>query len=112
MEKGLISNLKLNGFLLYQTFTDCVQEWIKCQVGRKPEILNDFSIQEFENQVQEEIEEELEEFPEELHNSRRFSSSDNENSEKFNSVLDFFSVMIERSYEMFDKMMDVLKNLS
>ena len=75
-------------------------------------MLNDFSIQNFENEFEEEIREELEEFPEELHNSRRFSSSDNANSEKFTSVLDLFSVMIERSYGMFDKMMDVLKNFS
>ena len=69
--------------------------------------MNDFSIQDFENEIEEIEIEEIEDDFEEIEDFSR-----EENNQKFNSVLDFFSVMIEKSYGMFDKMMDVLKNFN
>jgi len=53
----------------------------------------------------------LEELENEPSDSRRISKDQTSASdERFNSVLDFMEIILEKSYGMFDKMLEVLKN--
>ena len=53
----------------------------------------------------------LEERENEASDSRRISKDQTRASdEHFNSVLDFMEIILEKSYGMFDKMLEVLKN--
>ena len=68
--------------------------------------MNDFSVPDFQDQF-------LEELENEASDSRRISKSQTSVSdERFNSVLNFMEIILEKSYGMFDKMMEVLKNFS
>ena len=68
--------------------------------------MNDFSVPDFQDQF-------LEELENEAFDSRRISEDQTSVSdERFNSVLNFMEIILEKSYGMFDKMMEVLKNFS
>ena len=66
--------------------------------------MNDFSVPYSQYQF-------LEELENEPSDSRRISKDQTRASdEHFNSVLDFMEIILEKSYGMFDKMLEVLKN--
>ena len=66
--------------------------------------MNDFSVADFQDEFQEELEVDF-------FDSRKVSESKNGDSdERFDSVLNFMQIILEKSYGMFDKMMDVLEN--
>ena len=70
--------------------------------------MNDFFVDDFE-----EFEEELEEtFADGALDSRGLSSTSIKDNENFQSVLDLMKIILEKSYGMFDKMMDVLQNFA
>ena len=66
--------------------------------------MNDFSVVDFQDELQEELEVDF-------FDSRKVSEGKNGDSdERFDSVLNFMKIILEKSYGMFDKMMDVLEN--
>ena len=66
--------------------------------------MNDFSVPYFQDQF-------LEELENEASDSRRISKGQTSvRDQRFNSVLDFMEIILEKSYGMFDKMLEVLKN--
>ena len=66
--------------------------------------MNDFSVADFQDEFQEELEVDF-------FDSRKVSEGKNGDSdERFDSVLNFMKIILEKSYGMFDKMMDVLEN--
>lgn len=66
--------------------------------------MNDFSVPYSQDQF-------LEELENEASDSRRISKGQTSvRDQRFNSVLDFMEIILEKSYGMFDKMLEVLKN--
>ena len=72
-------------------------------------MMNDFSVLDFQGQLQDQFQEQLEE--DEV-DSREVSEKKNANDERFNSVLNFMELILEKSHGMFEKMMEVLKNFN
>ena len=67
-------------------------------------MMNDFSVPYSQDQF-------LEELENEASDSRRISKGQTSvRDQRFNSVLDFMEIILEKSYGMFDKMLEVLKN--
>ena len=67
-------------------------------------MMNDFSVPYSQDQF-------LQELENEASDSRRISKGQNSVSyERFSSVLDFMAIMLEKSYGMFDKMLEVIKS--
>ena len=61
--------------------------------------MNDFSVPDFQEQLEkDEVD------------SREVSVKKNASDERFNSVLNFMEIILEKSHGMFEKMMEVLKN--
>ena len=66
--------------------------------------MNDFSVPYSQDQF-------LEELENEASDSRRISKGQTSvRDQRFNSVLDFMEIILEKAYGMFDKMLEVLKN--
>ena len=66
--------------------------------------MNDFSVPYSQDRF-------LEQLESEASDSRRISKGKTSVSdERFNSVLDFMEIILEKSYGMFDKMLEILNN--
>ena len=63
--------------------------------------MNDFSVPDFQEHLEkDEVD------------SREVSVKKNASDERFNSVLNFMEIILEKSHGMFEKMMEVLKNFN
>ena len=72
-------------------------------------MMNDFSVPYFQGQLQDQFQEQLEEDEVDL---REVSEKNNASDERFNSVLNFMELILEKSHGMFEQMMEVLKNFN
>ena len=68
-------------------------------------MMNDFSVEYFQEELREELEDNA-------FNSEKVLEEKDASDERFKSILDFMEIILHKSFGMFDKMMEVLKNFN